>query len=399
MATYRPDPANEWVAAVRGGVVLLAPSAATDDVAALWPRLADADPTPAVLDALTSRGLAATPPFALVVRDAAGGTARVVARGAVAVHVGAEVVTGSGVSTWAERMVEAGDVEVRVEAPAAGTAADAAAALPVVEAIVPAVSVRSAGTEQVAPAASGDVIDEQTRVVARDAAPPAAPVEASVPAAMPAREPAASAAPEPAPPTAATAATITVPPEVAAAVTPAEQTIVPAEDTIAAPVSPPSADARSELDGDHDGLTVASVDLRRLRAERATRRGSTTPERSVPASEPDVSSRLRMPDGSIEAIGAEVVLGRSPSVSQVSGVRLPRLVTIGAGDPDISRNHLRVAIEGDTVVVTDLHSRNGTHVVAPGKPPVKLRAGEPTPVLIGTVVDLGGGWTIQVVGA
>ena len=51
------------------------------------------------------------------------------------------------------------------------------------------------------------------------------------------------------------------------------------------------------------------------------------------------------------------------------------------------------------MVVTDLHSRNGTHVVAPGKAPVKLRAGEPTPVLAGTVVDLGGGWTLQVVGA
>ena len=55
-------------------------------------------------------------------------------------------------------------------------------------------------------------------------------------------------------------------------------------------------------------------------------------------------------------------------------------------------------IPNGTVVITDLHSRNGTHVVAPGKPPVKLRSGEPTPVLTGTVVDLGGGWTIQVVG-
>jgi hypothetical protein len=387
VATYRPDPANEWIAAVRGGVVLLAPSASATEVATLWPRLADADPTPAVLDALTSRGLAATPPFALVVRDAAAGSARVVARGPVAVHVGAEVVSGSGISTWAERVVAVGDAEVRVEAVTAGTAADAATSLPVVEAIVPAVSVHSAGVESIAPVVSGDEVDEQTRVVAREVAAPATPVAASDP--MPAAIP----------PAAPSAPTITVPPAVVAAVTPAEQTIVPAEDTIAAPVSPPSPDPLSELDGDHDGLTVASVDLRRLRAERATRRGSTTPERSVPASEPDVSSRLRMPDGSIEAIGTEVLLGRSPSVSQVSGVRLPRLVTIGAGDPDISRNHLRVAVEGDTVVVTDLHSRNGTHVVAPGKPPVKLRAGEPTPVLTGTVVDLGGGWTIQVVGA
>lgn len=370
MATYRPDPANEWIAAVRGGVLLLAPSAAAAEVAALWPRLADADPTPALLDALTSHGLAATPPFALVVRDAAADSVRVVARGAVAVHAGAEVVSGSGVSTWAERVIEVGDAEVRVEAVTAGTTADAATALPVVEAIVPAVSVRSGGVEPVAVrAASEDAVDEETRVVAREVVAPAA-----------------------------TAPTITVPPAVAAAVAPAEQTIVPAEDTIAAPVTPPSPAALPELDGDHDGLTVASVDLRRLRAERAARQESMTPGRGVPAPEPAPSSSLRMPDGSIEAIGTEVVLGRSPSVSQVSGVRLPRLVTIGAGDPDISRNHLRVAVEGDTVVVTDLHSRNGTHVVAPGKPPVKLRAGEPTPVLTGTVVDLGGGWTIQVVG-
>ena len=107
---------------------------------------------------------------------------------------------------------------------------------------------------------------------------------------------------------------------------------------------------------------------------------------------------LRMPDGALEPIGHELVLGRAPSVSKVSGGRLPRLVTIGHGDPDISRSHVRLALEGGTVVVTDLHSRNGTLVVAPGKPPVKLRAGEPTPVLIGTVVDLGGGCTLQVVG-
>ncbi|TYL50587.1 FHA domain-containing protein [Agromyces mariniharenae] len=394
MATYRPDPAHEWIAAVRGGVVLLAPTAAATEVTALWPRLADADPTPAVLDVLTSRGLAATPPFALVVRDANDGSARVVARGPVVVHVGAEVVPGSGVSTWAERVVEAGDAEVRVEAVSDGIAADAAAALPVVEAIVLAVSVRSGGVERVAPEApaSGDAVDavdEQTRVVARDAAVPVA-ASVSAPVEAPAQAP---------PPVAAPAPSITVPPEVVAAVTSAEQTIVPAEDTIAAPVTPPSPDALHELDGDHDGLTVASVDIRRLRAERAARQGSATPGRVVPAAEAAPSSSLRMPDGSIESIGAEVLLGRSPSVSQVSGGRLPRLVTIGAGDPDISRNHLRVAVEGDTVVVTDLHSRNGTHVVAPGKSPVKLRAGEPTPVLAGTVVDLGGGWTIQVVGA
>jgi hypothetical protein len=187
----------------------------------------------------------------------------------------------------------------------------------------------------------------------------------------------------------------------------AEQTIVPIEDTIAIPSTgwhpaPAAATATSLLEGDHDGLTVASVDIRRLREERAARdseASSSTGLAPAPAVDAAPRSTLRMPDGSLEPIGHEVVLGRAPSVSQVSGGRLPRLITVGGGDPDISRNHLRITLEGDTVVVTDLHSRNGTHVVAPGKPPVKLRAGEPTPVLTGTVVDLGGGCTLQVVGA
>jgi hypothetical protein len=55
-----------------------------------------------------------------------------------------------------------------------------------------------------------------------------------------------------------------------------------------------------------------------------------------------------------------------------------------------------VVLEGDSVVVTDLHSRNGTLVVLPGKSPQKLRAGEPTVVIVGTVIDFGGGITLTV---
>jgi pSer/pThr/pTyr-binding forkhead associated (FHA) protein len=79
----------------------------------------------------------------------------------------------------------------------------------------------------------------------------------------------------------------------------------------------------------------------------------------------------------------------------VSSGALPRLVTI-PGDKDISRNHAQFAVEGGTVVVTDLHSRNGTQVIMPGKPPQQLRQGEPTAVIVGTVVDLGGGVTLTV---
>ena len=141
-------------------------------------------------------------------------------------------------------------------------------------------------------------------------------------------------------------------------------------------------------------LTVAVTKMQQLRRERA--KGPLADAAAPPAPQAQ-ALRLRLPDGTDEPLTGEIVLGRAPSVSRASGTALPRLVTIGTGDPDISRSHLRVGLEGGTVVVTDLRSRNGTSVVQPGRAPVKLRAGEPTPVLAGTVIDLGGGWTLQVV--
>lgn len=360
MATYQPDPTATWLAAVRGAVVLMAPSSAAAELAALWPRLADDDPTSFVLDRLTAGGLAATPSFALVVRDAEEGSVRVVVRGELTVRSGDAEISGAGVSTWTERVVESETFEVVVAGSAPGESS-----LPVIEAVVPARSVRSQGVEPIAPEVPASAVPAQTTIAFPSTPPPAA----------------------------------------------AEQTMVPSEDTIAGPSTPAqpmpviAAVAAPGLDGDHDGLTVASIDLRRLRAERAARAAGETPASGLPSvagaadarTAPTPAASLRMPDGALEPIGHDVVLGRAPSVSQVSGGRLPRLITIGAGDPDISRSHVRIAVEGDTVVITDLHSRNGTHVVAPGKPPVKLRGGEPTPVLAGTVVDLGGGWTVQVV--
>ena len=105
---------------------------------------------------------------------------------------------------------------------------------------------------------------------------------------------------------------------------------------------------------------------------------------------------LALSSGTREPLTQPILVGRSPSVSQVSGGQMPRLLTVGTPDQDISRTHVRFVLEGGTVVVTDLHSRNGTLVVLPGKEPQKLRAGEPTSVITGTVVDLGGGATLTV---
>jgi pSer/pThr/pTyr-binding forkhead associated (FHA) protein len=141
--------------------------------------------------------------------------------------------------------------------------------------------------------------------------------------------------------------------------------------------------------GDHDGLTVLAEDLR------AARQGAHVPA-AAPQSFAVQRYELELPSGSRQPLDVPVVLGRAPSVAGVPASALPHLVTL-VGD-DISRNHVRVAVEGGTVVVTDLHSSNGTIVVVPGRPPEKLRGGEPTPVIAGTLIDLGGGVTMRVRG-
>lgn len=138
-------------------------------------------------------------------------------------------------------------------------------------------------------------------------------------------------------------------------------------------------------EGDHDGHTVMAEDLAELRARRREHGAA------APAAVPSPSLHLLRFDGVVEALDQPVLVGRAPSVSQVPGGRIPRLVTVTSLGQDISRNHVQFAVEGGTVVVTDLHSRNGTHVILPGKSPQKLRQGEPTAVIVGTVIDLGGG--------
>ncbi|MCP2029989.1 hypothetical protein L1277_000053 [Okibacterium sp. HSC-33S16] len=169
--------------------------------------------------------------------------------------------------------------------------------------------------------------------------------------------------------------------------------------TAALPVTPqqpsqPAVAPTSTL-GDHDGHTMLAADIieaRRRAKERAGRhapqqQAAPTPPESPSILPPSHAYVLELPDGGRQALSAPVILGRAPSVSNVPASVLPHLVTL-VGD-DISRSHLRVAVEGGTVVVTDLHSSNGTHVIAPGKPPQLLRGGEPTPVIVGTTIDLG----------
>jgi hypothetical protein len=101
-------------------------------------------------------------------------------------------------------------------------------------------------------------------------------------------------------------------------------------------------------------------------------------------------------DGRREYLVPPIVVGRAPVASTTSRGPAPRPITVTSAEQDISRSHVSIAVEGDSVVVTDLHSRNGTIVVMPGKSPQKLRQGEPTTVIVGTLVDLGSGVSLTV---
>lgn len=192
----------------------------------------------------------------------------------------------------------------------------------------------------------------------------------------------------------------------AASATP-ESPVPPVASAPAFAPAPPGAPASQQL-GDHDGLTVLSGDLRALREsagdQQAASEGREPGAASVAASssfgkQEDRGFTLKLPDGHTEPIDGMVVVGRAPSVSKMGGGRVPRLVTVDSVEHDISRNHVQLTVEGGTVVVTDLHSRNGTLIALPGKAPQKLRAGEPTSVIAGTVIDLGSGVTLDVVQA
>lgn len=406
-----PATAGGWVAIAANTRVLVV-GATPDDafVASAWQVIGESDGFKRTLDLLTSKGLSATPPFALI--DWQGDALRVIVRGNVALTVthstATETLDGSGVSTWIERAIN-GVTALTLEV--TGAVAAPVAALPL-----------QSGAAWVASLALGT----------GDAAP--VPPRLAAPADAPATAPAAIVKPAIVEPTVVEPTVVET--DIEATVTDAASAVD--ERTIGAPTAEPATNGddlttspegydylfgdtmyRSVADaavrdtadeekavesaaqpaaqndengasGDHDGHTVLTSNIAKLRGRRKPKAATA----AAPTPAPVVT--LVLSTGAREPLTQPILVGRSPSASQVSGGQMPRLITVGGADQDISRTHVRFVLEGDTVVVTDLHSRNGTTVALPGKEPQKLRAGEPTSVIVGTVVDLGGGITLTV---
>ena len=351
MATYRPDAADGVARrrARRGRA-----AGAVDDRGRrwwpLWPHLGDDDPTPQVLDRLTapraspprrrSRSSCATPTAA---------SARVVVRGGVTVRVGDDDDLGRGrldVGRARRRRGRGRDRRRR------STRRRARPQLPIVEGVVSPSPSASDGVEPVARSAS-------PRRRRRTRVGPAVPRRARRRRLRPLRSGRRAGRSAPA----------------------AEQTMVPAEDTIAAPSVTPAR-----------GRSPRRRAPRRRRRPRRISTATTTgsPSRAstcggcAPSAPHAVAPRRRTrrrrrgrgiraavvaacacPTAPLEPIGHEVVLGRAPSVSQV--VRRPASRASSRSAPATPTSRATTCgsrVEGDTVVVTDLHSRNGTHVVA-----------------------------------
>jgi hypothetical protein len=373
---YRPAGASGWLAVGSPGRLLVVHPNALDTAVAVFDRGRDnsGQGFQLALDELTRGGLSATPSFALIEWLGSGGerALRVIVRGGVKVSVtaaGAETtLDGTGVSTWTEQAFSQVTAFEAVVVPEPDSTFDANRWLPLDSGVVAVARVSSA--EGAAPAPQPTPVadvSEVSEVTRSDV-----PLGAETPSVLDSNA------------------------------RPTDEgydyhfgetmyrnvTEASAREPEADSVEQPTSETPA---GDHDGMTVMSDDIKKLRSNRKAKAADAAP----PPAEASGQLYLQLSTGARETLSQPVVVGRAPTASKVSGSALPRLVTI-PGDKDISRNHAQFAVEGGTVVVTDLHSRNGTVVIMPGKAPQQLRQGEPTAVILGTVIDLGGGVTLTV---
>lgn len=410
--TYRPGP--WYLVVVPGTLVAVSSEVSSDVVTRLWDRVAERATLASVVDVLAAgvKGdLGSVPSFVAVVTE--GSHVRIAVRGDVSASVdtasGPQHLSGVDLTTWSERLVpDASRVEVTLaEAEADAEAEDS---LPVRDGVVRA----SSAIADFAAGRSTPVQEESMPVIERSvlAAPePAAsvhepepivpdlvtsvedpqPVVSEQPEAVPSveeAEPVASAeeaepAPEQSEPVGGDVTII-----------PSEVTLAPSTEDFdqlwgatihSAPSAPASQSSQTDVfDGDHDGATISVAELRAQRLQASA--SVDTPTTGAAA-----LGRVKVSTGQVVTLDRTVIIGRRPRSTRASGANLPHLIAVDSPQQDISRSHLEIRPEGDTVVVIDLHTTNGSTLLRAGSDPVRLHPGEQTIVLSGDVIDLGDG--------
>jgi hypothetical protein len=118
--------------------------------------------------------------------------------------------------------------------------------------------------------------------------------------------------------------------------------------------------------------------------------------RPVLAVAPDAVLGIRI--GSAEPIELDlpVLIGRSPRPPRVVAGVAPRLIEVESRAHEVSSTHVQLEQVGDTVVVTDMRSTNGTLVSSREGLQSRLKPGESIVVLPGARVDIGDGNIIEI---
>jgi hypothetical protein len=342
---YFPDSSGWYVLCGRAVLLAVVPTTPMDRIGSLWAAVSAADSAAPVLDEITRGGISNAPDFAMIHVSGKAGTLFV--RGSVRAFLAGEPVDGSGATAWLERSFAPG---VAVELRFRDESWPIEQGLPIAEGVV-----RGAGlhTGEVTTAARPPVVSETTRIAETIAEAPPGIATSPVPGAVS---------------------------------SPAGYDHLFGE-TVIRSVEEAAVRDESAEPAVEDRTRVATD----LEARRALRRAA-----RATANRPTAGPRLwvDLSTGGTELLDRVIIVGRAPSASRVTGGELPKLLTMSTPNQDISRTHAQLAVEGGTVVVTDLHSSNGTFVTLPGRAPQKLRGGEPTTVIVGTVIDLGDGATL-----
>lgn len=115
--------------------------------------------------------------------------------------------------------------------------------------------------------------------------------------------------------------------------------------------------------------------------------------------EPIAVSRFRMGDDTSFPLDLPAFIGRKPRAPRIRTGPAPRLIAVASASHEVSATHLQIAQEGERVVVTDLHSSNGTTVTGPDGIRQRIRPGESIVVAEGTMIDIGDGNIVEIMPA
>jgi len=126
-------------------------------------------------------------------------------------------------------------------------------------------------------------------------------------------------------------------------------------------------------------------------------RGTGLLQQTGPAPDPPRRS-FRLASGTRVTLDQVYYLGRNPRLPRIVRGPSPVLLPVPAPTRAVSSTHLEIRQDGASVVVTDLGSTNGTFVTPVNGRTRRLRAGQSLAVVPGTVVDIGDGNLIEILG-